>query len=86
MHPPPLDFIKINSDIAVRQGRGIGLGTVIRDDSGREDASFASDIAEALACRMGVHLALSKSLQKVCIESDCLTLIHQLFSGHHDQF
>ena len=44
----------------------------------RELSHPSPEIAEALACRLGVQLAISMQLDKVHIESDCLTLIQNL--------
>ncbi|KAH7572293.1 hypothetical protein JRO89_XS04G0233800 [Xanthoceras sorbifolium] len=82
-------WVKINSDVAVDvRGRRLGFGVVIRDCSGKVLVSytslllglFSSDIGEALAILLGLHLAIDMGLSTVCVESDAASIVKQLSS------
>uniref|UniRef100_A0A803LAH5 F-box domain-containing protein n=1 Tax=Chenopodium quinoa TaxID=63459 RepID=A0A803LAH5_CHEQI len=76
--PPATGWMRINVDTAVREGWGVGLGAVIRDDHGkivavmvRKMSTLVSvKMAEALAARMGVCLAKDLGVQQVDLECD----------------
>ncbi|KAL0316742.1 UNVERIFIED_CONTAM: hypothetical protein Sradi_5552400 [Sesamum radiatum] len=92
--PPVTDTIKINFDGAVlEKGCEVGIGGVARDSSGAVLAWFScrfsrqvnGEIAEALAAREAVDLAIRHGWSKVLIEGDCLSLINKLNSSDLDQ-
>ncbi|KAL4379926.1 hypothetical protein GQ457_02G020200 [Hibiscus cannabinus] len=87
--PPPPGFLKINCDAAfeVHSGRAVAA-CVVRDEYGRiikgETLSFLSrsaSIAEAIAVRKGVLLAINEGWIKVIFESDNKGVITRLNSG-----
>ena len=43
-----------------------------------EAASYAPEVAEALACRMGIQMAADLQIHKIQIEADCQALIQKL--------
>lgn len=93
-HPRTLNHccFRITSDAAIREQRGCGLGVVIWDNHGQVCAAKiqnvemlrSPEVAEALACRLGIQLAISLDIQQVQIETDCLSLVQKLKSGAQD--
>ena len=81
-------FSRITSDAAVHPERECGLGTSIWNSQGQFQAAKVQclqmpldpEVAEALACRMGIQLALSLNISHARIESDCKSLIKRLHS------
>ncbi|KAK8615937.1 hypothetical protein V6N13_017507 [Hibiscus sabdariffa] len=75
---PPAGFLNINCDAALDQHNGAAtVACVVRDDSGRiikgETCLFPSwsiSVAEAIAVRKGVLLAIEEAWDKVIFESD----------------
>ncbi|KAL0449347.1 UNVERIFIED_CONTAM: hypothetical protein Slati_1491100 [Sesamum latifolium] len=91
--PPMAGMIKINFDGAVLQnGCEVGIGGVARDSSGSVLAWFScrfqrqvdSRIAEALAAREAIDLAINHRWSRVLIEGDCLSLINKLNNSDLD--
>ncbi|KAL8534775.1 hypothetical protein ACS0TY_010708 [Phlomoides rotata] len=76
--PPQNGFIKLNVDAAYRRGIGVGLGGVLRDNSGRiiwawarrEGFVFSVELTEAMAVREGVRMTVGKGIQRIIIEMD----------------
>ncbi|KAL2339965.1 hypothetical protein Fmac_007905 [Flemingia macrophylla] len=80
--PPPHDVVKTNFNVLVKEGRGTGMGVVVRDHDGNilEAATsflpycMSVTIAEALCFRWVLQLAEEKLLchcHIVVFESDC---------------
>ena len=73
---------KINSDAAIFHREKVGLGSVMRDAKGeviaatcvKMDGGYAVDVAEALAARHGLLIALEAGLRRVVVETDNLKL------------
>lgn len=85
--PPPVNFHKVNWDVAVDRDRcRVGLGVIIRDSDGRakammcETKEFIQDPAtgQALAARRGVELSIEMGLSKVVLEGDALEVVGAL--------
>ncbi|KAK4397218.1 hypothetical protein Sango_1558400 [Sesamum angolense] len=85
--------IKINFDGAVLQkGCKVGIGGVARDSTGSVLAWFSrkyqrqvnGEIAEALAAKEAVDLAIRHGWNRILIEGDCLNLINKLNSSEPD--
>ncbi|KAK4392664.1 putative 1-phosphatidylinositol-3-phosphate 5-kinase FAB1D [Sesamum angolense] len=86
--------IKINFDGAVlHKGCKVGIGGVARDSTGSVLAWFSrkyqgqvnGEIAEALAAREAIDLAIRHGWNRILIEGDCLNLINKLNSSEPDQ-
>lgn len=81
--PPPVGVIKINCDGAfVNETKRAGLGVIFRDYAGDliESACVttvaSSDfMAEALALKKGMQMALDLDMKEVMFESDCEGLV-----------
>lgn len=93
--PPDVGWVKINFDGAVfRDGMEGGCGVVAQSDSGQcvVWAAFRfvqpvfPELAEALATREAVSLALRMGWRSVIFEGDCVSLIHKLQSNSGDLF
>ena len=86
--PPEGHQIKANSDASIMKGRGTGYRAVLRDKNGNilaaqawnEDNELCPELAEAIACRMGAHLATSMQVTDIVFETNCITLIQKLNS------
>ncbi|KAK8952445.1 hypothetical protein KSP39_PZI004212 [Platanthera zijinensis] len=85
--PPAQGFIKINFDGAVRSGPPmVGAGVIARDSSGgcldwRSAVQCHMDnplVAEALAARLAIEMAVTNGWTSVVVEGDCATVIHHL--------
>ncbi|KAK0607443.1 hypothetical protein LWI29_015165 [Acer saccharum] len=86
---PPDGVFKINTDAALNeQGLVSGLGVVIRDCQGQVMASLCSqmgvcyspEIAEALAIRRGLQLAVETGLVPAMLESDASVVVNAIGS------
>ncbi|KAK4410281.1 hypothetical protein Sango_0101100 [Sesamum angolense] len=86
--------IKINFDGPVlHKGCKVGIGRVARDSTGSVLAWFSrkyqrqvnGEIAEALAAREAVDLAIRHGWNRILIEGDCLNLINKLNRYEPDQ-
>lgn len=83
MAPPRLDIIKINTDAGFDHRLAVGsAGIVARDYKGELVCGFTKRfpatnplIAEALALREAVAIAVNLRIPKVLFESDCLVLV-----------
>ncbi|KAL0374060.1 UNVERIFIED_CONTAM: hypothetical protein Sradi_3321700 [Sesamum radiatum] len=89
----PLNFIKVNFDGATFRGNhGLGSGMIARDNSKaclgwlamQFDSFGDGELAEAMAARDVVLLALHRGWLPVIFEGDCATLIHKLQTLDHD--
>ena len=87
--PPPVDWIKINTDAAILPNGCANLGWVARDSNGhiigmgvkRLYAPRTPDLAEAEAMGFALLCAQEKSWRYVICESDALSIISRLQSG-----
>ncbi|KAK3175742.1 hypothetical protein Dsin_032820 [Dipteronia sinensis] len=70
-HPPPLGYLKLNTDAVVPHGGNcFGIGAVIRDSEGKVvlalskfvQGYFSVEVCEALALREGLSLAKQHGL------------------------
>ncbi|KAL0404432.1 UNVERIFIED_CONTAM: hypothetical protein Sradi_2084000 [Sesamum radiatum] len=87
--PPPLDHVKVNFDGATfRQGQELRVGVIGRGSSGDCLAWLSKrllkpgdgELAEVLAAREAVLLALHKSWPSVIFEGDCANVIQKILS------
>ncbi|KAL0448005.1 UNVERIFIED_CONTAM: putative mitochondrial protein [Sesamum latifolium] len=92
--PPHSDAIKINFDgLILDGGTTLGIGVVTRDSSGmilfwqsfRLPRRGTTIVAEALAAREAIKLAVRQSWQQVRLEGDCVTLMNKLSASAMDQ-
>ncbi|KAL0325123.1 UNVERIFIED_CONTAM: putative mitochondrial protein [Sesamum radiatum] len=90
---PPPGCIKINFDDATfRKGLELGAGVVARDKNGacvawlsrRFDRLGNAEIAEAMAAKEAIHLAVQRGWRSIIIEGDCANLIHKLQASEPD--
>ncbi|XP_048494757.1 uncharacterized protein LOC125494911 [Beta vulgaris subsp. vulgaris] len=89
---PAVGSLKINSDAAMFDDGKVGIGGVVRDAEG--DVLMATcvvmeggvevDIAEGLASRHSLQVALDAGFRCVILESDNLKLISHLISGKEE--
>ena len=89
---PAMGRLKINSDAAMFDDGKVGIGGVVRDAEG--DVLMATcvvmegggevDIAEGLAARHSLQVALDAGFRCVILESDNLKLISHLISGKEE--
>ncbi|KAL0344922.1 UNVERIFIED_CONTAM: hypothetical protein Sradi_4323500 [Sesamum radiatum] len=91
--PPPAGFVKINFDGGIRDGgRVLGLGVVARDADGRVldwisrrvDRGGSTFLAESLAAREALYLAIRRQWHQVFLEGDCSSLFQKLSSSLPD--
>jgi ribonuclease HI len=77
----------VNADAAVfNQSRFMGLGVVIRDHIGKcldacneqHDKVATPEIAEVVAMRLGLSLAMEEGYAHVIISSDCLSWVNRI--------
>lgn len=81
--PPTQGRLKINCDVAVRKNGKIGLGFVVRDDSGKiilaankeETGEGSSTVLEGLAMRHAMQMAKQYQLKGCEVESDSKVLV-----------
>ncbi|XP_021716820.1 uncharacterized protein LOC110684687 [Chenopodium quinoa] len=87
--PPTQGMIKINSDAAIFDNSAVGLGGVMRDALGEVvvatclclRSKYEVDVAEALALRHSLRIALESEFRKVCLETDCMKVFSHLTKG-----
>ncbi|KAH9294029.1 hypothetical protein KI387_040766, partial [Taxus chinensis] len=80
--PPPLGWLKLNTDGVAKGNPGAsGGGVILRDDSGNPLATLAicfgfgtNHRVEALAILKGIELALSIGSGQLIVESDSLNM------------
>ncbi|XP_074299429.1 uncharacterized protein LOC141630524 [Silene latifolia] len=83
---PQTDFVKINVDAGEKEGVGVSVCVVCRDDRGRvlwdlsmvQDLSGESHVAEESAVYEGISEASKHGHTKIVVESGCLTVIEAL--------
>ena len=83
---PEVGSYKINSDAAMFELGKVGLGGVMRDHVGEvvaatcmvTNGSMEVEVAEALAARHAVHIAIDSGLTNIILESDNMKLIKHL--------
>jgi ribonuclease HI len=92
--PPPSGTVVVNSDAAIFHGRRVSsAGVIIRDHDGKflvashhfMSGHLEPELAEALALRRAVELALEEGVCNAIFESDCLSLISRINSGLEDR-
>ncbi|KAL2902060.1 hypothetical protein RDABS01_027142 [Bienertia sinuspersici] len=82
-NPPPSGVVKVNTDAAVFDGGGVGLGAVVRDEKGgllaisskRLGCRWFAAMAEAAAINYGLQLARQLNYMKVWLECDAMELV-----------
>ncbi|KAK4850805.1 hypothetical protein QYF36_009914 [Acer negundo] len=88
--PPPYGILKLNSDVAVRDGLSfVGVGAAIRDHIGDIMAaiskpikrSFSAAVGELLALREGLLLAKNLNLTVNISEVDAVNVAHDINSS-----
>ncbi|XP_074278045.1 uncharacterized protein LOC141601649 [Silene latifolia] len=78
--------VRISVDAGVKEGKGMGIGVICRDDKGdvlwsweeRRQAEFEVRIAEAEAILQGLRIARRMNHQYICMEGDCMEVIEAL--------
>ncbi|KAE8730990.1 Isoleucine--tRNA ligase [Hibiscus syriacus] len=89
--PPPVDFLKMNVDGAVRQiDSGGGIGGLLRDWNGCTLLTFSESIGQAIpplaelkAIKRGLDIFLSSrwaSVARLIVESDCSSAVEWIHS------
>ncbi|KAL8493775.1 hypothetical protein ACS0TY_024805 [Phlomoides rotata] len=81
---PDSDTIKVNTDAAVRENQGVGIGGVARNCYREVRWCFARtpdlernvDVAEAYAAYSGVKLAKERQVSSVVLETDSQRLLY----------
>ncbi|XP_074306547.1 uncharacterized protein LOC141641799 [Silene latifolia] len=84
--PAPSGCVKIKVDAGVKEGEGVSLGLVCRDDRGAvlwgisivQDQVWEPHVAEAVAALEGVKEALRLGHRDIVIESDCAQVVEAL--------
>ncbi|KAL2921881.1 hypothetical protein RDABS01_013372 [Bienertia sinuspersici] len=83
--PPSSGVARVNTDAAILEGTGVGMGAVIRDEEGRllmgvrrREVDWDTEVAEAMAARFGVEMAAKLGFESVELESDSSNLINKL--------
>jgi hypothetical protein len=93
--PPPIGSVMINIDAAIfSSSRSMGISVVIRDHMGqclttcseRLEGIRAPEIAEAIALRRAITLAMDEGVNKVVFQSDCLSVVQRVNSMDDDRF
>ncbi|XP_074287942.1 uncharacterized protein LOC141613105 [Silene latifolia] len=82
----PRGSVKVNVDTGVKEGEGVGVGVVCRDEDGEVMWGMARAwkeewepcVAEAVAVLKGLQEAKHRGHEKVIIESDCAQVIETL--------
>ncbi|KAL0412616.1 UNVERIFIED_CONTAM: hypothetical protein Sradi_1463300 [Sesamum radiatum] len=91
--PPPEGVVKINFDGATfEKGKKLGVGVVARNSLGqcvawvsrRLGIAGSGVLAEALAAREAVFLAVRRGWRQVIVEGDCSSLVQKLQSRVRD--
>ncbi|KAL2929163.1 hypothetical protein RDABS01_034574 [Bienertia sinuspersici] len=88
-NPPPSGVVKVNTDAAVFDGGGVGLGAVVRDEKGgllaigskRLGCRWSAAMAEAAAINYGLLLARRLNYMEVWLECDAMELVGRISSG-----
>ncbi|KAL2920670.1 hypothetical protein RDABS01_012161, partial [Bienertia sinuspersici] len=88
-NPPPSGVVKVNTDVAVFDGGGVGLSAVVRDEKGgllaigskRFGCRWSAAMAEAAAINYGLHLARRLNYMEVWLECDAMELVGRISSG-----
>ncbi|XP_074288626.1 uncharacterized protein LOC141613781 [Silene latifolia] len=83
---PQENFVKVNVDAGVKEGEGISVGVVCRNDRGEVvwgvsevmEQHWEPQIAEAVDMLEGMKEAKRHRHRKIVVESDCLVLIDSL--------
>jgi ribonuclease HI len=92
--PQPEGTAIVNVDAALFSSSSrMGVGVVIRDHSGKFlvacskllDEVIAPELAEALAVRSAITLALEEGLDRIILVSDCLSVIQRIQSPNRDR-
>ncbi len=85
--PPPLGFLKINCDAALDSHQGtIGFGFLIRDSSGRVEATVCKSahflvepvVVESLAVLCALELGTNRGMDRTILEGDSLQVINAI--------
>ncbi|XP_057453128.1 uncharacterized protein LOC130744990 [Lotus japonicus] len=79
---PAVGIAKINTDAAFKAGAAVGMGMVVRNAagevlasaSGKRGGADSAAVAEAMALRWSLELALDMGFQAVVVETDCAVL------------
>ncbi|KAK4837933.1 hypothetical protein QYF36_009657 [Acer negundo] len=88
--PPPYDIVKLNSDVAVRDGLSfVEVGAAIRDHNGdivaviskSMQGSFSAAVGELLALREGLLLAKNLNLTVNISEEYAVNVAHDINSS-----
>ena len=87
--PPPLGWVKINTDATIFRELGVGLGWVARDHHRRilemgvkrRKEAWDATVAEAIAARVALSHVSARRWGNVILELDALGLIERLQSG-----
>ncbi|KAL2903614.1 hypothetical protein RDABS01_002324 [Bienertia sinuspersici] len=85
-HTPGVGYYKVNADAAMLEKKRVGMGAVMRDREGDVMAStckqvlgeYDVEVAEALAARHALQVALEIGLTKIILEVDNLKLCQYL--------
>uniref|UniRef100_A0A803QNS7 Reverse transcriptase domain-containing protein n=1 Tax=Cannabis sativa TaxID=3483 RepID=A0A803QNS7_CANSA len=87
--PPKPGVYCLNSDASVpKNGVNGGLGALIRNHLGevvaveiqQQQGTYSVEVAEVLALRMGIHLAIKMAAYPYIIQIDCLRVVNYLNS------
>ncbi|XP_074301207.1 uncharacterized protein LOC141632566 [Silene latifolia] len=84
--PPMSEYVKINVDAGAKEGEGVSVGAVYRDDKGRvlwdfsivQDQYWDPQVAEAVAVLEGISKAARHRHDKIVMEIDCLLVVEAL--------
>ncbi|KAK1550168.1 hypothetical protein Q3G72_014783 [Acer saccharum] len=88
--PPEQECWKVNSNaVTCLKNRSIGLGSIIHTVDGsvcaamayNSKATFLPMVAEAMAVRRGISLAIELGLVPFLVESDCLQVVQMIRNG-----
>ncbi|KAL6184265.1 hypothetical protein ACLB2K_045669 [Fragaria x ananassa] len=86
---PPSGRLKLNLDGAFKSNGVGGAGVVFRDDKGEVQSCWSKKLmylqsplqAEALACRMGLAMAVQVGWTELLVESDSSVLVSALYQS-----
>lgn len=84
--PPSLGLVKVNSDASCFADNVVGFGAVVRDCMGKvlmatcclKVGTYEIEVAEAMAARNALCMALDASFSHSVLELDCANLYHKL--------
>ncbi|KAL2931091.1 hypothetical protein RDABS01_036501 [Bienertia sinuspersici] len=90
--PPHQLWYKLNPDAAIFGGGMLGLGAVVRDHVGDVmaatcwygEGSKEVEVAETLAARHGLSIAIEAGLTSIILETDCIKLYQHLKKGKRE--